>query len=192
LKLQRPAEYAIGYAALCVGVGCVARGPYPDAWVVLPDHLHAVWTLPPGDDDISTRWRLITSFFVRALSHFEWRSPVRRERRERGIWQRRFWEHAILDDADDAAHRDDVPFNPVKHGYVTASGEWPYSTFRACVARGLYPEVCVDAELHSGCRLLRSAMGRMSSPRTEWARTLSQNLRSAVITGNCSFTASAK
>lgn len=97
------------------------------------DHLHAVWTLPPGDDAITTCWRLIKSFFVRGLSHFEWRSPVRRER---GIWQRRFWEHAILDDADYTAHMNDVNFNPVKHGTVTAPGEWPYTTFRACVARG--------------------------------------------------------
>ncbi len=115
--------------------------------MALPDHLHAVWTLPPGDDDISTRWRLIKSFFVRGLCHFEWRSPVRRERGERGIWQRRFWEHAILDDADDAAHMDDVHFNPVKHGTVTAPGEWPYSTFLACVARGLYPEAWVGKDV---------------------------------------------
>lgn len=119
-----------------------------DAWVVLPDHLHAVWTLPPGDDDISTRWRLIKSFFVRGLSHFEWRSPVRRERGERGIWQRRFWEHAILDDADYASHMDYVHFNPVKHGYVTAPADWPYSNFRACVARGLYPETWAGMEVH--------------------------------------------
>ena len=111
-----------------------------DAWVVLPDHLHAVWTLPPGDDDISTRWRLIKTFFVRALPRSEWLSPARRQAGERGIWQRRFWEHAILDDADYAAYVNYVHFNPVKHGYVAAPGDWPYSTFRACVARGLYPE----------------------------------------------------
>ena len=111
-----------------------------DAWVVLPDHLHAVWTLPPGDDDISTRWRLIKTFFVRALPRSEWLSPARRQAGERGIWQRRFWEHAILDDADYAAYVNYVHFNLVKHGYVAAPGDWAYSTFRACVARGLYPE----------------------------------------------------
>ena len=104
--------------------------------MVLSDHLHAVWTLPSGDDDIATRWRLIKSFFVRGLPRAEWRSPVRRQTGERGVWQRRFWEHAILDDADDAAHMDQVHFNPVKHGYVTLPGDWPYSTFHACVARG--------------------------------------------------------
>jgi len=110
-----------------------------DAWVVLPDHLHAVWTLPPGDDDFSTRWRLIKTFFARGLPKTEWLSRVRGADGERGIWQRRFWEHAIRDDADYAAHMDYVHFNPVKHGLVTSPADWPYSTFRACVARGLYP-----------------------------------------------------
>ena len=111
-----------------------------DAWVVLPDHLHAIWTLPPGDDDTSTRWRLIKTFFAGSLPDGEWRSPVRRRAGERGIWQRRFWEHTILDDIDYAAHMDYVHFNPVRHGYVPTPAHWPYSTFRACVARGLYPE----------------------------------------------------
>ena len=83
-----------------------------DAWVVLPDHMHAVWTLPPSDDDFSTRWRLIKTFFVRALSRTEWRSRVRRADAERGIWQRRFWEHAIRDDGDYATHMDYVNLNP--------------------------------------------------------------------------------
>jgi REP-associated tyrosine transposase len=110
-----------------------------DAWVVLPDHLHAVWTLPPGDDDFSTRWRLIKSFFVRDLPKTERLSRVRRDDGERGIWQRRFWEHAIRDDEDYGAHVDYIHFNPVKHGLVAAPAEWPYSTFKACVHRGLYP-----------------------------------------------------
>ncbi len=110
-----------------------------DAWVVLPDHLHAVWTLPPGDDDFSTRWRLIKTFFVRALPKTERLSRVRQADGERGIWQRRFWEHAIRDDADYAAHMDYVHFNPVKHGLVLSPADWPYSTFRSCAERGLYP-----------------------------------------------------
>jgi putative transposase len=111
-----------------------------DAWVVLPDHLHAVWTLPVGDDDFSTWWRLIKTFFARGLPSTERLSRVRREAGERGIWQRRFWEHAIRNDADYAAHVDYVHFNPVKHGLAVAPGAWPYSTFRRCVERGLYPE----------------------------------------------------
>ena len=110
-----------------------------DAWVVLPDHLHCVWTLPPDDSDFSTRWRLIKTIFARSLPATERRSPVRRYRGERGIWQRRFWEHAIRDDPDFAQHVDYVHFNPVKHGYVGSAADWPFSTFRACVERGLYP-----------------------------------------------------
>jgi putative transposase len=77
-----------------------------DAWVVLPDHIHAVWTLPADDDDFSTRWRLIKTLFARALLKTERLSPVRQRGGERGIWQRRFWEHAIREDADYAAHVD--------------------------------------------------------------------------------------
>lgn len=94
-------------------------------------------------------------FFVfRAGARSSWVNLLQRqgtalltERIERGIWQRRFWEHAILDDADDAAHRDEVHFNPVKHGSVTAPDEWPYSTVRACIARGLSPEAWVGADV---------------------------------------------
>ena len=111
-----------------------------DAWAVLPDHLHCVWTLPPGDDDFSTRWRLIKTFFVRGLPRTERLSRVRRAGGERGIWQRRFWEHAIRDDEDYAAHMDYVHFNPVKHGLVASPANWPYSTFKSCVDRDLYPE----------------------------------------------------
>ena len=110
-----------------------------DAFVVLPDHMHAVWTLPPDDDDFSTRWRLIKTFFARGVAATERRSRVRRADRERGIWQRRFWEHAIHDDADYAAHMDYVHFNPVKHGLVASPVDWPYSTFQYCAARGRYP-----------------------------------------------------
>lgn len=110
-----------------------------DAWVVLPDHLHCIWTLPPGDDDNATRWRLIKSNFCKSFPRTERLSAVRQRRQERGIWQRRFWEHAILDEADFAAHMDYVHFNPVRHGYVRHVSGWPYSTFRACVHRGLYP-----------------------------------------------------
>ncbi len=110
-----------------------------DAWVVLPDHLHAVWTLPAGDDDFSTRWRLIKTAFARELPPTEWISRSRRRTGERGIWQRRFWEHAIRDEGDYAAHVDYVHFNPVKHGLADTPAEWPFSTFRWYVERGLYP-----------------------------------------------------
>lgn len=111
-----------------------------DAWVVLPHHLHVIWTLPKHDADFSTRWRLIKHPFVRGLPATESRSPGRRARDERGIWQRRFWEHTIRDAADYAAHIHYVHFNPVRHGYVDSPAAWPYSTFHRCVERGLYPK----------------------------------------------------
>jgi putative transposase len=109
-----------------------------DAWVVLPEHLHFVLTLPEGDDDFSNRIKAIKIRFVRALPPTERRSTVRVARGERGIWQRRFWEHAIRNDADYARHMDYVHFNPVKHRYVTCAWDWPYSTFHGLVQAGLY------------------------------------------------------
>jgi putative transposase len=108
-------------------------------WVVLPDHLHCVIELPPGDADFSTRWRLIKAGFSRRLPTTERRSAVRVARGERGVWQRRYWEHLIRDDHDFAAHMDYVHFNPVKHGHVGRVIDWPYSTFHARVADGIYP-----------------------------------------------------
>jgi putative transposase len=110
-----------------------------DAWVVLPDHLHCVWTLPPGDDDFTNRWRLIKQGFSKALPITERRSVVRMARGERGIWQRRFWEHAIRNETDYAAHIDYCHINPFKHGYVQRVADWPYSTFHRDVERGIYP-----------------------------------------------------
>ena len=110
-----------------------------DAWVVLPEHMHCVWTLPPDDDDFSGRWRAIKARFSAAMPRHEHRSATRVRRGERGIWQRRFWEHTIRDDRDYASHVDYVHFNPVRHGLVARAGDWPFSSFRACVTRGLYP-----------------------------------------------------
>lgn len=110
-----------------------------DAWVVLPDHLHCVWTLPPGDVDFSNRWKAIKIRFARAIPATERRSAVRAARGERGIWQRRFWEHAIRNEADYARHVDYVHFNPMKHGHVRKLADWPYSSFHRWVAAGLYP-----------------------------------------------------
>ena len=110
-----------------------------DAWVVLPDHLHCVWTLPNGDADFSSRWRAIKARFSRSIDPGEDRSSSRISRGERGIWQRRFWEHTIRDDRDYAAHLDYIHFNPVKHGLVPEPRLWPFSTFHRDVSRGLYP-----------------------------------------------------
>lgn len=111
-----------------------------DAFVVLPDHLHAVWTLPPDDADFSIRWRLIKARFAKGLPKQEWLSAVRKKRGERGIWQRRFWEHLIRDEADYARHVEYCYINPVKHGLVTCVRDWPYSTFHRDVHGGIFPE----------------------------------------------------
>ena len=110
-----------------------------DAFVVLPNHLHAVWTLPPDDADFSTRWRLIKSRFATALPKHERISAVRKARGERGIWQRRFWEHLIRDEADYARHVEYCYINPVKHKLVTRVCDWPHSSFHRDVERGIVP-----------------------------------------------------
>jgi putative transposase len=118
-----------------------ARAPFHiDAWAVLPDHMHCLWTLPEGDGDFPGRWRAIKTAFSKSLPADEPRSPIMTSRGERGIWQRRYWEHTIRDDRDYAAHMDYTHFNPVKHGLAENVADWPFSSFRRCVARGLYPE----------------------------------------------------
>lgn len=110
-----------------------------DAWVVLPEHLHCLWTLPAGDADFPNRWRAIKTAFTRSLPAEEAHTQVMPRRGERGIWQQRYWEHTIRDERDYAAHMDYIHFNPVKHGLAPHPAAWPYSTFRYCVSQGLYP-----------------------------------------------------
>jgi putative transposase len=107
---------------------------------VLPDHLHAIWWLPEGDTDFSLRWSLIKAGFSRGLPGEKQRSNSKIAHRERGIWQRRYWEHAIRNDADLERHVDYIHFNPVKHGYVSQVSDWPHSSFHRYVARGDLPE----------------------------------------------------
>ena len=118
------------------------RHKYPfeiDAFVVLPDHMHAIWTLPPDDADFSTRWRLIKAAFAKQLPKREHRTAVRKARNERGIWQRRFWEHMIRNETDYARHVEYCYINPVKHGLVTRVRDWPHSSFHRDVERGIFP-----------------------------------------------------
>ncbi|KAF1719062.1 MAG: transposase [Pseudoxanthomonas sp.] len=109
------------------------------AIVVLRDHLHCVWRLPEGDADNAHRWAQIKSGFSRALPLLERRSPRRITRRERGIWQRRYWEHLVRDEDDLRRHVDYLHINPVKHGHAARAVDWPYSSFRRWVAAGVYP-----------------------------------------------------
>ena len=121
-----------------------ARHPFHiDAWVVLPDHMHCLWTLPPGDHDFPVRWRTIKALFSRSVPGAVRPADDRRaslvRKREAGIWQRRYWEHTIRDGRDYAAHMDYIHFNPVRHGHVPHPADWPYSSFARCVALGMYP-----------------------------------------------------
>jgi putative transposase len=111
-----------------------------DAMAVLPDHLHTIWTLPEGDANFTTRWRLIKSAFSRSLAIGERISDSRAAKGERGIWQRRYWEHTIRDEADFERHMDYIHINPLKHGLVSRVGDWPYSSFHRMVKLGVYPE----------------------------------------------------
>lgn len=116
------------------------RHPFTiDAIVVLPDHIHAVWTMPDGDADFATRWRLIKSIFSRNLPCGEPISASRAAQGERGIWQRRYWEHTIRDEDDFARHVDYVHINPLKHGLVRRVQEWEASSFHRYVKLGVYP-----------------------------------------------------
>ncbi|MGY4436672.1 putative transposase [Bradyrhizobium sp. F1.13.1] len=116
------------------------RHPFTiDGIVVLPDHLHAVWTLPEGDANYATPWRLIKSTFSRGVARGERISSSRAAKGERGIWQRRYWEHTIRDEGDFARHVDYVHINPVKHGLVTRVSDWALSSFHRHVKLGNYP-----------------------------------------------------
>ena len=119
------------------------RQKYPfiiNAWVVLPDHMHCVWTLPDQDHDFSLRWRLIKTGFAKQLPRQERIRTSRLRRGERGIWQRRFWEHQIRNEQDYINHVEYCYINPVKHGYVSWVKEWPYSSFHRDVRNGVFPE----------------------------------------------------
>ena len=115
-----------------------------NAWVLLPDHLHCIWTLPPGDANFGIRWAMIKRFVTKqcasALQRDDWMNASKRKRNESTLWQRRFWEHQIRDDRDYENHMDYLYFNPVKHGLVQCVKDWPYSTFHRDVVAGVYDE----------------------------------------------------
>ena len=139
--LERQRDLLVQHIAVLRTVVQKVRAAHPfhiDAMVVLPDHLHAVWTLPENDADFSTRWGLIKAGFSRCLPADEQRNACRTAKGERGIWQRRFWEHLIRDEQDYAAHMDYCHYNPVKHGYVESAAQWPYSSFHRHVQPGTY------------------------------------------------------
>jgi putative transposase len=121
-----------------------------DAFVLLPDHLHCIWTLPQQDSDFSTRWRLIKSYFSRNFDQrnvgwVEGRNPTneahtasRQMEKEKPVWQRRFWEHLIRDQKDLKRHIEYIHYNPVKHGLTKAPVDWVNSSFHRYVSNGIY------------------------------------------------------
>jgi putative transposase len=140
--LERRQTLLVDHIAILREAIVTTRRSHPfaiDAFVVLPDHVHAIWTLPPDDRDFSMRWRLIKSRFATALPKQERRNDVRIARGERGIWQRRFWEHLIRDESDYARHVEYCYINPVKHRLVARVCDWPHSSFHRDVRAGLFP-----------------------------------------------------
>lgn len=145
----------------------IAKRPFAVvAMAVLPEHLHSVWTLPPGDSDFATRWRLIKTWFTKhhgdalgyagahptygevgldvlgyAGAHPTYIGSLSRARKgERDVWQRRYWEHQIRDADDLRHHVEYIHYNPVRHGHVSRPIEWPFSSFRRYVETGVYAE----------------------------------------------------
>lgn len=117
---------------------CLKRHPFViEGIVILPDHLHTLWRLPENDADYSTRWMVIKRKFSAGLEAGSVNAS-KRAKREKGIWQRRFWEHTIRDPADRQRCLDYIHLNPVKHGYCASPAEWPFSSFRRAVQRGEY------------------------------------------------------
>ena len=118
----------------------MARRPFViDAIVILPDHIHSLWTLPKGDADYSMRWRNIKRTFTQQIALDE-RPAVfasRKHKGEQAIWQRRFWEHRIRDDEDFSHHVDYIHYNPVKHGYVKRPTDWAYSSIHRYIRQGV-------------------------------------------------------
>ncbi len=119
------------------------RHPFTiNAIVILPDHLHCLWTLPENDANYSMRWRLIKSAFSRQC-RAQYRGTTaksRHNKQEQAVWQRRFWEHEIRSDSDYRQHVEYIHYNPVKHGLTTAPAGWPFSSFHRSVAEGRYEQ----------------------------------------------------
>ena len=140
--LERRRTLLVDHVDILRSAISATRLKYPfeiDAIIILPDHLHAVLTLPEDDADFPTRWRLIKTRFAKSLPKQETLSAVRAARGERGIWQRRFSEHLIRDDGDYARHVEYCYINPVKHGLVSRVQDWPHSSFHRDVRRGIFP-----------------------------------------------------
>ena len=127
-----------------------------NAVIVLPDHLHSIWTLPPDDTDYSTRWRLIKTFFSKRYD--DKKTVIKKNRinkNQKAIWQQRYWEHCLRDEKDFSRHVDYIHYNPVKHGYITLASSWPYSSIHRYIEQGL-----VDQRWGGGGMSFDDSIGR--------------------------------
>jgi putative transposase len=110
--------------------------------VLLPNHCHCIWKMPDDDENFSVRWQMIKRRFTKSwLNRRGDDVPVsvsRTKRGERGVWQRRFWEHLIVDQQDLARHMDYIHYNPVKHRYTRCPHQWEHSSFHRWVREGVY------------------------------------------------------
>lgn len=110
-----------------------------EAMVVLPDHVHIMITLPEDSDNYAIVVASLKSQFSRQLNNIETITSWRQAKREKGIWQRRFWVHCIRDDTDYRQHMNYIHYNPVKHGHVAKPQDWPYSTLHKLIEKDIYP-----------------------------------------------------
>lgn len=111
---------------------CRSRYPFSiNGWVLLPDHLHCIWTLPENDPIYSRRWGVIKRLFTQQMQNSGGHGPP--------YWQQRFWAHRIDDEADYEQHMNHIHFNPAKHGYANRPAEWPWTTLHRCIREGIYP-----------------------------------------------------
>ena len=137
---DRSGSLLVDHVALLREAVRVVKQRHPfhiDAFVVLPEHLHAMWTLPENDADFAKRWMLIKAGFSRRIAANEYRNSSRMHKGERGIWQRRYWEHLIRSEDDYQRHWDYIHFNPVKHGHVSRAADWAYSSIHRYIHAGL-------------------------------------------------------
>lgn len=138
---DRHSDLLVQHVDLLRGAFAAVKNRRPfriDAMVVMPDHLHAIWTLPAGDMDYSSRWRSIKAGFVAALAR-QGASVERNARGEAFVWQRRFWEHTLRNERDLNHHIDYIHYNPVKHCHVARPADWPHSTIHRFIQNGTIP-----------------------------------------------------
>lgn len=145
---------------------CLKERPFElNAIVLLPDHLHAIWTLPREDSDYSARWGWIKKEFTKrwlAAGGVESQVSAGREREgRRGIWQPRFWEHTLEDEDDFEKHFDYIHYNPVKHKLVHCPRDWEWSSFHRWVKEGVYPEdwACSQSDIEPNFNDIADTVG---------------------------------